>query len=76
MTALFYFDTAGDIVLVTAERYREVDGEYVLTPWTGRFGDHAVRNGVRIPLEGEVGWDLQDGHFVYWRGSIVAYDVE
>ena len=76
VTATFYFDDAGDVVRVTADRYREVDGEYVLTPWAGRFWNHAVRSGTRIPLEGEVGWQLEDGLLIYWRGTIVGYEVD
>jgi len=75
VAATFHFDKAGDIVGVSAKRYREVDGEYVLTPWRGRFWDHAVRENTRIPLEGEVAWVLPEGELVYWRGKIVDYEL-
>lgn len=70
VTATFHFNDAGEITGVSAERYREVDGSYVLTPWRGRFRSYAARGAHRIPLEGEVGWVLAGGEHVYWRGEI------
>jgi len=71
------FDTAGLISSVRAEaRYRTVQGVPVATPWQGRFWSYAVRDGMRIPLEGEVAWELPEGVWPYWRGRItqIAYE--
>jgi len=49
----------------------------VFAPWIGRFWDYEVRDGMRIPLSGEVAWQLPDGSLLpYWRGRImnIAYD--
>lgn len=70
------FDTAGLISSVrAAARYRTVQGVLVATPWRGRFWSYAVRDGMRIPLEGEVAWELPEGVWPYWRGRItqIAY---
>lgn len=73
----FRFDPAGDVVGAYApDRYRAVNGSYEATPWAGRFRNHAVRNGVRIPLEGEVEWILPAGTLPYWRGRIVAIEYD
>ncbi len=74
----FRFDEAGLITTVSAEaRARTVKGGLVFAPWIGRFWDYEVRDGMRIPLSGEVAWQLPDGSlFPYWRGRImnIVYD--
>lgn len=75
----FRFDSRGDVVGVYApDRPRAVHGTYQATPWAGRFRNHAVRNGVRIPLEGEVEWIMPAGPLPYWRGRMVSieYDLQ
>jgi hypothetical protein len=66
-----HFGDGGEIVRVTADRYRDVDGVPALTPWEGRFEDYRSLEGMRVPLRAEVGWILDDGWFPYWRGRNV-----
>ena len=67
----FRFDARGDVMEVyAADRPRHVDGSYEPTPWIGRFSNHAVRHGMRIPLEAAVAWRLPDGDLEYWSGRI------
>lgn len=73
----FQFNAAGEIVgVATPERYRDVDGTAVPTPWAGTFGSYQEVDGMRVPTEGEVAWILPEGRLSYWRGRIVrsAYD--
>jgi hypothetical protein len=73
----FLFDAEGLISSVrAAARSRMVNGTLVATPWQGRFWSYAVRDGMRIPLEGEVAWELPEGVWPYWRGRItqIAYE--
>lgn len=73
----FYFNDAHEVTGVsTSGRYREVDGEYEPTPWVGRFSDYGERDGLHIPLEAEVEWELPSGRFPYWRGRIVEVEYE
>lgn len=58
------------------DRMREVKGDGVPTPWEGRFSEYAERNGMRIPLGGEVGWILPEGYEAYWRGHIESVTYE
>jgi uncharacterized protein DUF6920 len=68
----FHFSDVGEIKGVfTPERYREVSGRYVLTPWAGQFRNYEEREGMRIPVEGDVEWRLKEGSFPYWKGRIV-----
>jgi len=70
------FDPEGGIAEVSGERYRDVDGVPIPTPWRGRFHNYAMVDGMRIPLSGEVAWLLPEGPFTYWRGDVesAVYD--
>lgn len=69
---LFRFDDSGLISSVRAEeRGRARGGEMVPTPWEGRWSSYELRDGMRVPLEGEVSWVLPEGPKPYWRGRVV-----
>lgn len=71
VTLLFHFNAEGLIDTVRAEaRGRTVGGTVVPTPWHGRFWNYAMRDGIRVPLDGEVSWLLSEGAKPYWRGRI------
>jgi hypothetical protein len=75
-TASLVFHFAhGEVTRVHAEgRYRRVDGDFVPTPWTGRWRDYQRRGGVLVPTAGEVVWHLPDGDLTAWRGRVT--DIE
>jgi uncharacterized protein DUF6544 len=62
------FGVRGEIVRVSAMRYREVHGTPVLTPWTGRFDGYTRMDGMMIPTSAEVGWAPPEGAYSAWRG--------
>lgn len=69
----FHFGQDGLVERVyTASRPRIIGREVIGTPWRGRFADYAERDGMIIPLAGEVEWLLPDGPQPYWRGRITA----
>jgi len=70
------FGPAGEIVRVSAMRFRSVAGTDVLTPWVGYFRDYTRVAGMMVPLQGEVGWLLPDGWFPYYRGRIVGAEYQ
>lgn len=75
----FHFNDLGEITGVFAPaRYREVNGKYEPTPWAGYFYHYQERQGMRIPTEGYVEWQLGDRSFPYWKGKIteVNYDFK
>jgi hypothetical protein len=76
VTAVFHFGPRGEIVRVEAERYRDVKGVGVLTPWGGRFHEYAEIEGMRIPMQGEVEWILPEGRLSYWRGRITRAEYQ
>jgi len=74
---LFYFNDRNEITKVhTEERYRQEDGSF--QPWTGYFENYQVKNGILVPLDGEVEWNLPEGNQSYWKGHIqkIEYDLE
>ncbi|MBN1196442.1 MAG: hypothetical protein JXA62_03460 [Candidatus Aminicenantes bacterium] len=74
---VFQFDTEGLIRSVHSDgRYRDVDGVQVAIPWQGHFWDYEVRDGMLVPLKGEVAWLFPDGAKPYWRGRISRLDYE
>jgi hypothetical protein len=73
VTLLFRFGEDGLIDTGRAEaRCRLVGAAAVPTPWQGRFWNYAIRDGMRVPLEGEVAWMLPEGARAYWRGQITT----
>lgn len=75
VTLLFTFAETGLIETVRAEaRGRAVSGRVVPTPWQGRFWNDSERDGMRVPLDGEVAWLLPAGEKPYWRGRISGID--
>jgi Family of unknown function (DUF6544) len=69
------FDETGHIVGASADRPRTEGRRIVWRPWTGTFGDYAVVGGISIPTIGEVRWELPDGPFTYWRGTITSLEL-
>jgi len=67
----FRFRDNGTIESIRADaRPRTVGAALVPTPWEGRFSSEAMRDGMRVPLGGEVGWITPEGYRPYWRGRI------
>lgn len=66
----FFFDATGDVERMVGDRYREDKGAYTLTPWIVTCGGYDTHNGVRIPTDCEVAWQLPAGLQPYWRGHI------
>jgi hypothetical protein len=73
----FSFSESGEVERVHADRrYRSVGGRFEPTPWTGTWRDYEVRNGVRVPTEGEVVWHLPAADLRAWRGRATAIEFE
>lgn len=68
------FNEAGEITQTVAERPRLEAGN-AITRWIGGFTDYERLGGVLVPTRGEVGWELADGPFTYWRGTITSLEL-
>jgi hypothetical protein len=73
----FRFGKEGEIVgTYTPDRFRDVNGTLVPTPWEGSFRSYGRVGGVMVPSEGEVEWILPEGRLSYWRGRIVRVEYD
>ena len=71
----FTIDEAGSITeIYAAARFREVNGQYVPTPWRVRALGQEVKGGVRLMSPAEAEWILPEGPQPYWRGRIVSVE--
>ncbi|WP_028671897.1 DUF6920 family protein [Saccharospirillum impatiens] len=71
------FNEAGLIESVRAEdRFREVNGAQIATPWEGTFWDYREQDGMLVPSSGEVAWLLPEGPKPYWRGQLTDIQYE
>lgn len=74
VSLVFQFNAEGTIATFRAEaRYRD---KLTAMPWGGRFWDYAVRDGMLIPLEGEVGWEYPEGIRLYFKGKTTEISYE
>jgi hypothetical protein len=74
VSLVFRFNPEGSIdSIYAAERYRD---KLTAMPWSGRFWDYAVCNGMTIPLAGEVGWEYPEGTRLYFKGRFTDVNQE
>ena len=77
LTLLFRFDEQGLIESARAQaRGRTVGKTIVMTPWEGRWSNYQERDGMRVPMSGEVAWLATEGRKPYWRGKIRSLKYE
>ena len=77
LTMLFRFTDDSLIESIRSEaRGRTVGKAIVMTPWEGRWSDYQERDGMRVPMRGEVAWLTPEGRKPYWRGTIAALSYE
>jgi hypothetical protein len=74
VSLVFRFNPEGTIETMRAEaRYRD---KLSAMPWSGRFWDYSTRDGMLIPLQGEVGWEYPDGLRLYYKGKVTEIGYE
>jgi hypothetical protein len=72
-----YFDDAGRLTNFTAMRYREIDGDFSLDPWSTPMSSYGIRAGLNLPIRGQAVWNLPSGDLPYAELEIteVAYNI-
>lgn len=69
---LFRFNGSGSIASVRADaRGRSSNGVTIPTPWEGTWAEEQRRDGMLIPMAGEVAWLLPERRLPYWRGRLI-----
>jgi hypothetical protein len=76
VAAVFHFAPDGLPSGLIADRYRDVDGKGVLTPWTGEYREYREVDGLRVPFRNDVSWqvDGQAHPYARWEFEQVEYD--
>ena len=65
-SGVFHFDENGDFKKFVAMRYKDArDAEPA--EWTVTASETAVRNGIRIPVQSEVKWKLEDSEWTWLK---------
>jgi hypothetical protein len=60
-----YFDDDGRPTNFTAMRYREINGDFSLDPWSTPITGYGERAGLNLPTEGQAVWNLESGDLKY-----------
>lgn len=76
LTALVEFDATGLPVAVHAERFRDVGGKAVLTPWSGHSTEWKVFRGRRFPSKWVSVWHLEGGDFTAVEMEVLSVRAE
>ena len=69
-SVIFHFNTKGDIVYCTANRYMGGGEQATLEKWEGRTTAIGAINGIRMPVQSEVTWKLKGGDFTWFKFNI------
>jgi hypothetical protein len=70
VNVIFHFNEKGEIVQMTADRFRAVDNSYSKDKWVGYYRNYTKMGNMMIPQEIEVAWDLKSGNFSYAKFRI------
>ena len=69
----FRFGASGEVIgIYTPGRWGTFAEGYEQVPWEGHFSDYQLQNGVRFPMNGEVGWHIDGEWKAVWRGTVSA----
>jgi hypothetical protein len=71
VSLVFTFGPGGEVTSIyTPGRWGSFDGGYAKVAWEGHFSRYERRNGVLLPLYGEVGWYDKRKLALVWKGSV------
>jgi len=73
-SGVYEFNEKGELVSFTANRYREVNGRYVLQDWGGLTREYREFNGIKIPNKTDVVWKPETGDFTWYKLEITEIE--
>ncbi len=77
VTMLVDFDNEGLIQSARFEARGMMVGKTIFPmPWEGRWSNYQWRDGMRVPLTGEVAWLTPQGRKPYYRATVAALSFE
>lgn len=65
VSGILYFGTEGRVTNFTTQRYREVDGDFSLDPWSTPIDRYGTLAGLNLPVTGKAVWNLPAGDLDY-----------
>jgi len=65
VSAEMYFDALGRLTNFTTMRYREIQGEFSLDPWSTPITGYGELAGLKLPIKGQAVWNLPSGDLPY-----------
>jgi len=77
-SGIFTFNEKGEILrFVTNDRYMEAGGKYFKEKWTAHYREYREFEGMNIPTEGEVEWNLSGRDLQYAKLTItdIQYNI-
>ena len=77
VTLEFRFADTGEVTgIYTPARWGSFDRGYKRLPWEGHFRNYEEVQGMVVPMEGEVGWYLEEEWQPVWRGRVTSASYE
>src|SRR6266571_2819995 len=77
VVGVFGFGTDGLITAFTADRHRDLGaGESVLTPWSGQYSDYREIEGILVPHDVVVSWQVDGQSIPYARFSVERLEFD
>jgi hypothetical protein len=73
-SVILHENEQGQLTHVTADRYKEEHGHYLLAPWSAQAQNYQEVDGIRIPTRIEVTWHLASGDFTWFRIEITEIE--
>lgn len=74
VSARMIFDDTGRLTNFTTMRYREINGEFSLDPWSTPILGYGEYAGLKLPTHGQAVWNLPSGDLKY--ADIEVSDIE
>jgi hypothetical protein len=53
-----------------------VGKEMLMLPWEGKWSNYQTRDGVTVPMTGEVAWLRPEGRKLYFHGTVTSLSYE
>lgn len=75
VNADFHFGDDGLVKKVTAQRYYESAGDYILKDWYAVMDSYEMFEGTLLPNKGKVFWKLEDEDYEYFNFEINEYNI-
>jgi hypothetical protein len=73
----FRFAASGEVSgIYTPGRWGKFGGGYEQRPWEGHFRGYERRDGILVPIEGDVGWYVDGRWHAVWKGSITGFEAQ